>query len=260
VPPIVLALGKHPVVERYDLSSLRMITCGAAPLGLDQAIACASRIGCRVKQGYGMTELGGATHLAPETGRDDPESIPAMAGVECRVIDCLTGDDLGPGELGELLVRTPAQMVGYLNNLEATEATIDAEGWVHTGDLVTVDGEGWFRFVDRRKELIKYKANQVAPAELEALLLTHPAVSDCAVVGSPDEEAGEVPKAFVVAQAPVTAEELQGFVAARVAPYKKIRRLEFVDAIPKSPSGKILRRILVERERASIAAPWLAAR
>lgn len=254
VPPIVLALAKHPAVDRYNLSSLRMVTSAAAPLGFDLAVACASRLGCRVKQAYGMTELGGGTHIAPETGRDDPESIgPAAPSVECRVIDCLTGEDVDPGELGELLVRSAASMRGYLKNPAATAATVDDEGWVHTGDIVTVDADGWFRVVDRRKELIKYNGYQVAPAELEALLLTHPMVTDCAVIASPDEAAGEVPKAFCVVRAAVTAEELQAYVAERVAPYKKIRRLEFVDAIPKSASGKILRRVLVERERAVLA-------
>lgn len=250
VPPIVLALAKHPAVDRYDLSSLRVITSAAAPLSLDLAVACASRIGCRVKQAYGMTELGGGTHIAPDTGRDDPESIgPALPGVECRIVDCVTGDDVEQGDLGELLVRSPASMSGYLNNPDATSATLESAGWVHTGDIVAVDADGWFRVVDRRKELIKYKGYQVAPAELEGVLLTHPCVTGCAVVGSPDEGAGELPTAYVVVRDPVSAEDLMSFVAARVAPYKKVRRVEFVDAIPVSPSGKILRRILVERER-----------
>jgi acyl-CoA synthetase (AMP-forming)/AMP-acid ligase II/NAD(P)-dependent dehydrogenase (short-subunit alcohol dehydrogenase family) len=250
VPPIVLALAKDPAVDRYDLSSLRVIMSGAAPLGAELARACAKRLGCRVKQGYGMTELSGCTHAAPDRGRDDPESIgPPLPGVECRVIDVNTGEDVAPGQPGEMLVRTPGTMRGYLGNPEATAAMIDAEGWVHTGDIVTVDHEGWFRVVDRIKELIKYKANQVAPAELEAVLLGHPAVAGAAVIASPDEVAGEVPKAFVVLRSPASADELLRYVADRVAPYKKVRLIEFIDKIPTSPSGKVLRRLLAERDR-----------
>jgi acyl-CoA synthetase (AMP-forming)/AMP-acid ligase II len=252
VPPIVLALAKQPVVDRYDLSSLRVITAAAAPLGGELAQACAARLGCTVKQAFGMTELGGGTHFAPDTGRDDPESVgPAQPGVESRIVDTLTGEDVPRGERGELLIRTPAAMRGYLNNPEATAATIDADGWVHTGDIVTVDKDGWFRVVDRVKELIKYKGFQVAPAELEGILLTHPCVADCAVVGSPDLEAGEIPKAYVVLRSACTSVELLDWVAQRVAPYKKIRRLEFVERIPKNPSGKILRRVLREAEHAA---------
>jgi acyl-CoA synthetase (AMP-forming)/AMP-acid ligase II len=142
-------------------------------------------------------------------------------------------------------------MKGYLNDLEATAATLDSDGWIHSGDLGYADEDGYFYIVDRLKELIKYKAYQVAPAELEALLLTHPAVADVAVVRFPDEDAGEVPKAFIVLRAPASEDELMAFVSERVAPYKKVRRVEFVDEIPKSANGKILRRVLVERDRAS---------
>jgi acyl-CoA synthetase (AMP-forming)/AMP-acid ligase II len=142
-------------------------------------------------------------------------------------------------------------MRGYLHRPDATSASIDVDGWLHTGDLGYADADGWLYIVDRLKELIKYKAYQVAPAELEAVLLAHPAVADVAVVPSPDESAGEVPKAFIVLKGDASPDELLAFVAARVAPYKKVRRLEFIDHIPKSPSGKILRRVLVERERAA---------
>jgi acyl-CoA synthetase (AMP-forming)/AMP-acid ligase II len=141
-------------------------------------------------------------------------------------------------------------MKGYLNRPEATAAMIDAEGWLHTGDVGYADEDGCFFVVDRVKELIKYKGLQIAPAELEAVLLAHPAVADAAVIPVPDEEAGEVPKAFVVLKGSATAEDIMGFLAERVAPYKKVRSLEVTDQIPKSPSGKILRRMLVERERA----------
>ena len=145
-------------------------------------------------------------------------------------------------------------MVGYLNNEEATKHCIDADGWFHTGDIGYADEDGYFYIVDRLKELIKYKAYQVAPAELEALLLTHPCIADAAVIPSPDEEAGEIPKAFVVLKGDITPEEIMTWVAEQVAPHKKIRKLDIVDEIPKSASGKILRRVLVEQERASLQA------
>jgi acyl-CoA synthetase (AMP-forming)/AMP-acid ligase II len=252
VPPILLALAKDPAVERYDLSSLRVITSGAAPLGEDLARLCAERLDCRVKQAYGMTELGGGTHFGPDDGQDRPESIGRpLPGVECRVVDCATGADVGAGHPGQLLVRARGAMRGYLANDTATALTVDADGWLRTGDIVRADADGWFVVVDRVKELIKYKGYQVAPAELEAVLVSHPAVADAAVVASPDEEAGEVPKAFVVLSAAVAEEDLMAFVADRVAPYRKVRRLEVVEQIPKSPSGKILRRVLLDRERQS---------
>jgi acyl-CoA synthetase (AMP-forming)/AMP-acid ligase II len=246
VPPMVLALASGDVTGDHNLSSLRLLTSGAAPLGTDLARACARRIGCRVKQAYGMTELGGGTHIAPDDGPDRPESIgPALPGVECRVVDTETGTDVGPREPGELLIRAAGAMRGYFGNPEATEATIDSAGWLHTGDIVTMDADGWFCITDRVKELIKYKGYSVAPAELEGILLTHPAVADAAVVRSPDVAAGEVPKAFVVLRAAASAQELMAWVAERVAPYKRVRLVEFTDSIPKSPSGKILRRLLV---------------
>jgi len=250
VPPIVLALAKQPIVDDYDLSSLVMILSGAAPLGAEVARACAERLGCRVKQGYGMTEII-PTHAAPEDVYPSKLGTvgPCVPGVECKIVDVATGDELDAGERGEICVRGPQQMKGYLNRPEATAAMIDAEGWVHTGDVGVVDEDGYLTVVDRLKELIKFKGFQVAPAELEAILLAHPAVADAAVIPSPDEVAGEVPKAFVVLRGDATGEQLMAFVADRVAPYKKIRLLEFVDEIPKSPSGKILRRVLVERER-----------
>ena len=152
-------------------------------------------------------------------------------------------------ENGEVCVRGPQVMTGYLNNPDATAATIDADGWLHTGDIGYADDDGHFYIVDRAKELIKYKGFQVPPAELEALLLTHPCVADAAVIPCPDEEAGEVPKAFVVLRGEATAKELMEFVEQRVAPHKKLRFVEFIDKIPKSPSGKILRRLLVQAER-----------
>ena len=265
VPPIVLALARHPAVPRYDLSSLRLITSGAAPLGADLASECADRLGCPVTQGYGMTELGGATHLVPKAGGDPGSIGPPLPGTECRVIDCASGRDVGPGQAGELLIRTPGMMRGYLDDDQATAVTIDPGGWLHTGDVVIADRGGWFRVIDRVKELIKYKGSQVAPAVLEAILLAHPAVADAAVIGRPDEESGEMPTAVVVLRQPaadtrLAGRELMAYVAERVAPHEKIRRVEFVTEIPKSPSGKILRRLLTGRDQAAASsrAPVLA--
>jgi acyl-CoA synthetase (AMP-forming)/AMP-acid ligase II len=252
VPPIMVALAKHPLVERYDLSSLEGIMCGAAPLGAEVAQAVEDRLGCCVCQGYGLTEASPVTHYGPDQrrGQTAHDSIgPSLPNTEVVVADVETGRALGHGERGEIRIRGPQVMTGYLGAPEATAATLDADGWLHTGDVGYVDEAGYCRIVDRVKELIKYKGFQVAPAELEALLLTHPRIKDAAVVRSPDEEAGEVPKAFVVSEGDLTADEVMAFVADRVSVHKKIRRVEFIDAIPKSPSGKILRRVLVERER-----------
>ncbi len=247
VPPIVLALAKHPIIDRFDLSSVRQIFSGAAPLGGELAEAAAARLGCAVAQGYGMTELSPVSHIVKE---DDyrPSSVGTLlAGTQARIIDPESGQDAPEGERGELWIRGPQVMKGYLNNDEATAATIDAEGWLHTGDVAQRDAHGHYYIVDRLKELIKYKGFQVPPAELEALLITHPAVADVAVIGVPDEEAGELPKAFIVKAGEVDAQTLQDFVAEHVASYKRIRIVEFIDAIPKSASGKILRRVLRDR-------------
>jgi acyl-CoA synthetase (AMP-forming)/AMP-acid ligase II len=251
VPPIALALAKHPAVDGRDLSALKHVLCGAAPLGADLAEDCSRRIGCPVSQGYGMTEMSPVTHLVPPMAVDKPGSIgPPVPGTECRLVDPDTGEDAAPGEPGELWMRGPHVMSGYLNNPGATAAMIDADGWLHSGDIAVVDEDGWFEIVDRVKELIKYKGFQVAPAELEAILITHPQVADCAVLGVPDEEAGELPKAFVVpAGDELDREALIAFVAEQVAPHKRIRTVEVVEEIPKSPSGKILRRVLRDRDR-----------
>jgi acyl-CoA synthetase (AMP-forming)/AMP-acid ligase II len=252
VPPIILALAKHPVVDRYDLSSLRLIMSGAAPLDAALADLCSQRLGVHVYQGYGLTETSPVTHVTPDDdpARNKPGSIgPALPNTEVRVVDWGTGENYGPNQDGELWVRGPQVMRGYLNNPEATAQAIDGEGWFHTGDIGHADADGYFTIVDRLKELIKYKAYQVPPAELEAVLIGHPAVADAAVIPKRDEEAGEIPKAFVVLAGDVDAEALMTYVAERVAPHKRVREVEFVDQIPKSASGKILRRVLVERER-----------
>jgi len=251
VPPIVLALSKNALVDNYRWPKLKTIFSGAAPLDENLTRACMQRLGCEVRQGYGMTETSPVTHSSPA----DPAQVKfGSVGVpapntECKVIDLQTGESLGPNKEGEICVRGPQVMKGYLNRPDATAETIDAEHWLHTGDIGYADDDGHFYIVDRAKELIKYKGFQVPPAELEAVLLTHPHVADAAVIPCPDDEAGEVPKAFVVLKGDATPKEIMDFVAARVAPHKKIRDVEFIDKIPKSASGKILRRVLVQTER-----------
>ncbi|MFF2040520.1 4-coumarate--CoA ligase family protein [Kitasatospora sp. NPDC058170] len=255
-PPIALALAKHPIVDRFDLSSVEYLLCAAAPLDSELSEACARRLGLpHLLQGYGMTELSPVSHIvSPEESDPSPGSVGRMVpSTELRVaaLDG-SGSDLGPGEAGELLIRGPQVMKGYFGRPSDTAATIDADGWLHTGDIGYVDGRGYLHVVDRVKELIKYKGYQVAPAELEALLLSHPQIADAAVIGVVDAEGTECPKAFVV-RAPgstLSEQDVTAFVAGQVAPYKKVRSVEFLEAVPKSAAGKILRRELRAREAA----------
>jgi acyl-CoA synthetase (AMP-forming)/AMP-acid ligase II len=246
-PPMVLGLAGAEDVSGYDLSSLRFGICGAAPLDVDVTERAEKRLGCPIRQGYGMTEASPGTHLVPD---DEFTTAPAgsvgrlVPSTEARLVDPETGAESAEGEPGELWVRGPQVMAGYLDNPGATTETIVDGAWLRTGDIVRVDADGIFWIVDRLKELIKYKGYQVAPAELESVLLTHPEVLDVAVVGIPHAEGGEAPKAFVVAERPIDPDLLMAWLAERVAPYKKVRSVEFVAEIPKSPSGKILRRLL----------------
>jgi acyl-CoA synthetase (AMP-forming)/AMP-acid ligase II len=253
VPPIVVLLSKSPIVDKYDLSSIKYAFSGAAPLDADTASAVSRRIGCRLSQGYGLTETSPVSHCVPDSVA---EVVPGSVGMivpntECKVVDPVTAHELGRNEDGEIWIRGPQVMKGYLNNPEATRSSVDQDGFFHTGDIGHVDDRNQFFVVDRLKELIKYKGFQVAPAELEALLLSHPKIADAAVIGVRDEEGEEVPKAFVVVKEPMQPEEIMEFVAERVAPHKKVRRVEIVDQIPKSPTGKILRRVLRDREKAA---------
>ncbi len=239
-PPMVLGLAGSGSGD-HDLSSLRFAICGAAPVDVGVVERAEAVLGCPIRQGYGMTEASPGITLVPEDGFVD---VPAgsvgmlLPGTEARLVDPSGGE---ASLEGELWVRGPQVMAGYLGDPSASaDAVVD--GWLRTGDVVRVEGEV-FWVVDRVKELIKYKGYQVAPAELEALLLTHPGVVDVAVVGVPDVLGGEVPKAFVVGVG-VSGAELMEWVSGRVAPYKKVRSVEFVGEIPKSPSGKILRRLL----------------
>ncbi|WP_019203568.1 AMP-binding protein [Tsukamurella sp. 1534] len=252
-PPIAVALAKHPIVDDYDLTSIRRILTGAAPLDEALGTALLQRIPAELMQGFGMTELSPLSHTTPIG--DDSISIGsigiAVPNIEFRVVDVDTGDDVpqAPGARtgpGEMLVRGPNVMLGYLGNAPATEATITPDGWLRTGDIVEVGPRHEVYVVDRLKELIKYKGYQVPPAELEALLLTHPAVADVAVVAHPDEEAGEIPRAFIVPQqgASASSEEIIDWVRSRIAPHKRIRMVDFISTIPKSAAGKILRKDL----------------
>jgi acyl-CoA synthetase (AMP-forming)/AMP-acid ligase II len=250
VPTMIVLLAKSPMVDQYDLSSLRYIVSGGAALDPEIGRLCEQRLGCRVGQGYGLTEgLPSFMQLDDSTSRG---SVGRNApNIECKIIDIATGEELGPNATGEILYRGPHVMKGYLNAEEATRKVLEPDGYLHTGDLGYVDDNGELFIVDRLKELIKYKGQQVSPVELEAVLMSHPKVADAAVIGVPDEDATELPKGFVVAKEPATPEEIMAFVAERVAPYKKIRRIEFIDQIPRTPIGKIERRSLKEREHAA---------
>jgi acyl-CoA synthetase (AMP-forming)/AMP-acid ligase II len=265
-PPIAVALAKHSLVDEYDLSALRVVFSGAAPLDGALGRALAERLGVAVIQGYGMSELSPVSHFTPEAKAAEVpcESVGyAAPNSENILLDPATGKEIplpesGVSERGELCVKGPNVMLGYLGDAAATDAMIDADGFLRTGDIATVDAAGIVTIVDRIKELIKYKGYQVAPAELEALLLTHPGIADAAVIGVHDAQGEEVPKAFVVRRAGIddggealTPEQVMDFVAGHVAPYKKVRRVEFVDVVPKSASGKILRRELRDREQAA---------
>jgi acyl-CoA synthetase (AMP-forming)/AMP-acid ligase II len=234
-PPVVRFLAESPLVDRFDLSSLRIVGCGGAPSGAELTRAASERLGCLVAEGYGITEFGPMVAVSPlEPERLRHGSVGhLMPGTEGRIVD------------GEVWVRGPQVMSGYLGNESATAATVDADGWLHTGDLGRFDDDGYLFLGDRLKELIKVKGFQVAPAELEGILRSHPAVADAAVVRVPDAETGERPKAFVVARGELDLDELRSFVNEQVAEYKRIDDIEEIDALPRSPTGKLLRRMLV---------------
>jgi acyl-CoA synthetase (AMP-forming)/AMP-acid ligase II len=252
VPPVALALARAPQVGRYDLSSLRLVLVAGAPCPAEVERECADRLGCVVGSALGMTE---AAPLAVPAETVVHGSVGCLAAsTEAVVVDPVTGRRLGLGETGELWVRGPQLMRGYLGDDAATAATIDPDGWLHTGDLVSFDHDGNLYVVDRLKELIKCSGYHVAPAELEAELMTHPAVADAAVVPRPDPNAGQVPVAYVVLRQPADPAAIAAWLGERVAPYKQVRDVVVTDQIPRAPTGKILRRTLVERERAQASA------
>ena len=254
VPPVALGLTLYTGVSDYDLSALKLGFLAAAPCSAELQQKMARAVGAPVIQGYGMTELSPVSNVDfSEPHLEAPGSVgPALADTEERVVDLETGErDLPAGEIGELLVRGPQVMKGYYQNDAATAETITGDGWLRTGDIVRANESGSVWVLDRKKELIKYKGFQVPPAELEGLLLEHPAIADAAVIGKLDEESGEIPKAFVVRRpgVEVTGDDVMAFVAGKVATFKRVREVEFTDAIPKNASGKILRRTLIEKER-----------
>ncbi|XP_073963824.1 luciferin 4-monooxygenase-like isoform X2 [Choristoneura fumiferana] len=254
VPPIVVLLAKSPIVERFDLSSVSETWCAAAPLSMDTIREAMKRLpNCKgIFQAYGMTETTlSATKDQVDSGNQKVGSGGCpLPGIKVKVVDVETRQKLGPKEKGEICIKGPIVMKGYAGNEAATRAIFDDEGFLKTGDIGFYDEEGYFFIVDRLKELIKYKGFQVPPAEVESVLLQHPGVAECGVVGAPDEAAGELPTAFVVAKpgAKITQQELLDFSASRLSPAKRLRGgIIFVNEIPKNGSGKILRRVLRQK-------------
>jgi len=254
-PTVPMALttmvNNSDLVRKYDLSSLRFIVSGGSPLPPETIKKVQDTFHLVVQQGYGLTEASpGVAHNPPEKIKNESVGIP-YPDTECKIVDTETGAvKHQPLQIGELIVKGPQVMRGYWKNPRETTETVK-DRWLRTGDLAYIDKESYIFLVDRKKEIIKYKGFTIIPAELESLLIRHPAVMDCAVIGKPDQIAGEIPKAFVVLRpdAKTTTTELADFVNKKIAPYKAIREIEIVQKIPRSPSGKILRRILIEAER-----------
>lgn len=251
-PPVLLLLIKHPLAKKYDFSTLRDIRSGAAPMGKEMEEELKNKFKLNhVSQSYGMTETTLGVLISKYATTKLGSVGQLVSGMKSKIVDD-DGNALGPFEEGEICFKGPLIMKGYVNDIVATNNTIDKDGWLHTGDVAYYDNDGFFFIVDRIKELIKYKGYQVAPAELEALLLTHESVADAAVIGLPDEDAGELPLAFVVKKqgSQIKPTELEQFVASKVSRQKKLRAgVHFIDEIPKNPTGKILRRVLREKAK-----------
>jgi len=248
-PPVAAFLARHPAAAGRDLSSLELLAVGGAPLPVAVHEAVAARLpGCVVAQGWGLTETT-ASVCVPDRHQPGPPGTVGrlLPNTELMVIDPDTGRALDAGAAGELWVRGPQNMAGYLNRPSATAEILTPDGWLRTGDLGRVDSDGTVVVLDRLKELIKVDGYQVAPAELEALLLTHASIADAAVVGRPDDRHGEVPVAYVVAAGPLDVTSITDWLAERTAPYKRLAGLIAVDTLPRTPSGKLLRRVLRER-------------
>lgn len=251
VPPALWELVSAAERMSFGYRGLRFVNTAALPLDRELARRAEAAFGCPVTEHMGMTETAGPMNVSVPPQPVKLGSVgPPVPGLEEKVIDPDTGLQLGSGAVGELLVRGPMVTVGYWNNPQTNqEAFVD--GWFRTGDLVRFDEDGYLWWVDRRKEMIKYKGYSIAPAELEEVLRQHPAVREACVVPKPHPEVGELPKAFVVRKGAVTAEELLRFAEERLAPYKRVREVEFVDELPKSAVGKVLRRVLADRERSA---------
>ncbi|CAN6163232.1 unnamed protein product [Urochloa humidicola] len=260
VPPIVVEIAKSPRVGSDDLASIRMVMSGAAPMGKDLQDAFMAKIPNAVLgQGYGMTEAGPVLAMCLAFAKEPFEVKSGSCGTvvrnaELKIVDPDIGASLCRNQPGEICIRGEQIMKGYLNDPEATKNTIDKDGWLHTGDIGYVDDDEEIFIVDRLKEIIKYKGFQVPPAELEALLITHPEIKDAAVVSMKDELAGEVPVAFIIRteDSEISEDEIKQFVAKEVVFYKRINKVFFTDSIPKNPSGKILRKDLRARLAAGI--------
>jgi acyl-CoA synthetase (AMP-forming)/AMP-acid ligase II len=252
VPPALMALTVIKESGSFDTSSLEYVMSGAAPLSLELARRAQAAFNTPILEGYGMTETSAVANVTPLASPRPGSVGPPLPDTEEKIVSLDDDRELGPHEEGELCIRGPQVMRGYWQRPAETAAAFTGDGWLRTGDIARCDEDGYVYVVDRKKELIKYKGFQVAPAELEALLLEHPGVLDAAVVPKPDASAGQIPKAFIVASATgrPTPDEILQFVAQRVASYKKLGELEFIDAIPRSLTGKILRRELIERDRA----------
>lgn len=244
VAPIALAMAQHPGLESYDLSSLRYIMWGATPVTASVAETVTRRTGVTWLPAYGASELPVIACNPIDSPRLDSVGK-AVPGVDVRVVSLADGRPVAPGEDGEIQLRAESVMAGYLPD-SATAGAFD-DGWYRTGDVGNLDADGWLRLTDRSKEMIKVRGFQVAPAEIETVLHGHDAVTDCAVFGVPDGANGEAIVAAVATSAPVTAEELMTTVQERLAGYKRLRQVLFVDEIPRLPSGKVLRRVLKER-------------
>lgn len=245
VPPILIFLAKHPVVSQYDFSNLKEVFCGAAPLPRELAVEVQNRLNCPpIRNGYGMTELSIVTNITDKSSYKSGAVGRLVPGLLCKVINQETQQPLDIGQVGEVCFKGDNVMLGYYNNPTVTMATIDSEGWLHTGDLGYFDEKEVLYIVGRLKELIKYKGYQVSPTEIEVLLLTHPGVKDAAVAGKPDEASGELPMAFIVKQPGInlTAEEIMEFIRGKLSPQKWLRGgVKFVNDIPKNATGKIMR-------------------
>ncbi|XP_057531629.1 peroxisomal OPC-8:0-CoA ligase 1 [Amaranthus tricolor] len=253
VPPILVAMVNNAdqIKKNFNLSSLSHVLSGGAPLGKELIEGFIEKFpNVVIMQGYGLTEstaIGASTDSLEESRRYGTAGL-LSPSIEARIVDPDSGKVLGVNQTGELWLRGPTIMKGYFNNQEATANTLTSDGWLKTGDVCYIDEDGFLFVVDRLKELIKYKGYQVAPAELEALLLTHPEIADAAVIPFPDKNVGQFPMAYVVRKAgsSLSENEIMDFVGKQVAPYKRIRRVAFIEFVPKNASGKILRKDLIK--------------